>query len=228
MKNVIILVIGFVALAVGGKFYVDYAVKKEVAHEIATYNKDGNSQKANAPKTKQAAAKSFNTNQMLKNYPAEGKMDSSVVLYEFMDYQCGYCKKFVKSVDAHKDKIKVVYIDLPVLGKVSEIAAQVAMASVIQGKYLEMHHGLMNHKGKLSEKAIFDIAKKNGLDVNKLKTDMKSEAVINQIKYNFNLARSVGATGTPYSVIVNGTDAGIIPGYATAEELDKIIKHMGK
>ncbi len=72
--------------------------------------------------------------------PVGGNPDGDVVIVEFNDYQCPYCKRAyqaVKSVAGSDGKVKIVYKDIPILGEASKIAALAALASVKQGKDME-------------------------------------------------------------------------------------------
>src|SRR6185295_14095338 len=61
--------------------------------------------------------------------PVGGNPNGDVVIVEFNDYQCPYCKRAyqsVKSVASSDGKVKIVYKDIPILGEASKIAAQAA------------------------------------------------------------------------------------------------------
>ena len=70
--------------------------------------------------------------------PTGGNPNGDVVIVDFNDYQCPYCKRThqaMKSVVAADGKVKTIYKDLPILGEASKIAALAALASVKQGKH---------------------------------------------------------------------------------------------
>src|SRR5438128_9523991 len=67
--------------------------------------------------------------------PIDGNPTGDVVIVDFNDYQCPYCKRAhqaVKSVTSADGKVKIIYKDLPILGEASRIAALAALASVKQ------------------------------------------------------------------------------------------------
>ncbi|CAN0346445.1 unnamed protein product, partial [Phaeothamnion confervicola] len=58
--------------------------------------------------------------------PFSGNANGDVVIVDFNDYQCPYCKRAhqaVKQAVAADGRVKVVYKDLPILGEPSRIAA---------------------------------------------------------------------------------------------------------
>ena len=129
--------------------------------------------------------------------PALG--EGETVVAEFFDYQCGYCKRMfntvLKAVDA--SKVRVVVKEFPILGPNSQLAAEYALASDLQGKYAEFHGKLMTAPGRLSPESLDATALEVGLDLEKLKADAKGPEVQAIIARNRQLARALQITGTP-------------------------------
>jgi protein-disulfide isomerase len=141
------------------------------------------------------------------NSPVMGNPDGDVTLVKFSDYQCTYCKAADPRIDklvAEDGKVRVVVKEFPVLGPASVAAAKAALASQKQGKYHAYHQAMMGFRGKLTNDDIFAMAAKVGLDVAKLKADMESPEVTDQIIDTFNLARAMKISITP-GYIVNAT-----------------------
>jgi hypothetical protein len=68
-----------------------------------------------------------------------GAQDGDVVLVEFFDYACGYCRQSNEAIDrllAEDPKLKVVWRELPVLGPASQQAAYASMAAAQQGAFV--------------------------------------------------------------------------------------------
>jgi protein-disulfide isomerase len=76
-----------------------------------------------------------------------GPADAEIVVVEFFDYRCGWCKRSVDWVRAlpetHDGKVRVVFKELPIFGGISETASLAALAAGKQGKYTEFHMALM-------------------------------------------------------------------------------------
>jgi protein-disulfide isomerase len=151
-------------------------------------------------------------------HPTAGNPDGDVTVVEFFDYNCGYCKRAlsdIMTIIGEDPNVRVVFIELPILGPGSTEAAKWAKASMAQGRYLEYHVALMEHRGRLNEAQLEMIAKKVGLDVDKLKEDKEADYVANQLDENIAMARTLGITGTPAFVI--GED--LARGYVGLEAL---------
>ena len=74
-----------------------------------------------------------------------GAKDGDVVLVEFFDYACGYCRKSNADIDrllAEDKKLKVVWREYPVLGQDSLIAAEASLVAARQGKFRQFHDAL--------------------------------------------------------------------------------------
>lgn len=142
-------------------------------------------------------------------------------IVEFFDYNCGYCRKaFDKIIGITKDEkdVRVVFVEFPILSEESRVASEAAIAAAKQGKYFEFHRALMEHPGPVKEDVIFKTAADVGLDVEKLKVDMKAPEVNELIEKNLQLGTAMGVQGTPAIFIGDET----IPG--APEDLSKILK----
>jgi protein-disulfide isomerase len=154
--------------------------------------------------------------------PVAGNPKGDVTLVEFFDYRCPYCKQVEPALEkliAEDRKLRFVYKEFPVLGPVSETAAQVALAARLQGKYEAFHRAMMNTSGHFDEAVIYKVAASVGCDIDRLKQDAKSPAVEKNLRANFALADALDITGTP-AFIVGDT---IIPGAMSASALKQLI-----
>ena len=163
------------------------------------------------------------------NYPVMGNPNGTVVLAEFSDYQCGYCKRMYPVLKAaikkHKD-LKVIMLEFPILGEVSLHASRTALAAAKQGKYAIIHDELMKHKGRLSKEKIDAIARDAKLDMNRLKSDMNSSEIQNTIQSAISLSRTLGVTGTP--TFVGKNIPKINSGLLSESGLDALISTIRK
>ena len=152
------------------------------------------------------------------NIPYMGSDKPKVIIIEFFDYNCGYCKKSLDAVTEllrTEFDLKISFRDYPILSPSSRTAAKAALASREQGKYFIFHSALMNMQGNLNEDKIFSIATNLGMNLDKLKEDMDKLEIDNIIKDNETLARKLNIRGTP-TFIINGEL------YAGALELNKL------
>ena len=157
--------------------------------------------------------------------PSIGAVDSDIVLVEFFDYNCGYCKRVVDNIfelaETNPD-LRVVFKEFPILSQSSETAARAALAAANQGLYVPMHNALMAHRGGLNDDTIFAIAEQVGLDVAQLREDMDSDAVNQEIAANADLAISLGIRGTPAFVIGDT----VVPGAVDLETLQDLVEQQ--
>lgn len=154
-----------------------------------------------------------------------GNPDGKVTVVEFFDYNCGYCRKafpdVIKMIESDKD-LRLVMKEFPILGPGSTYAARAALASRKQGKYWAYHVALMDHDGKIDEPAAHEIAISVGLDVERLKEDMKSAEIDSVIQRNMSLAEALNIQGTPAFII----DETIIPGAIGYDGLAAAVKQV--
>ena len=77
--------------------------------------------------------------EMSEGDPVLGNPDGSLVIYEFSDYNCGYCKRVfgpIQEVLAEDDDIRFVIKEFPILAQSSLFAAQAAIATqLVLGTY---------------------------------------------------------------------------------------------
>jgi len=154
--------------------------------------------------------------------PVVGNPNGDVAIVEFMDYQCGYCKRAfaaVETVMKADGNVRVIYKELPILGEASRIAAHAALASHKQGKYAAFHKALMEFKGPLNRARILEIAASVGIDVPRLEKNMEEPGLKQSIERNLALASALGVRGTPAFVIGKQ----FVPGAIDADALKKLI-----
>src|SRR5665213_746690 len=154
--------------------------------------------------------------------PVAGNPQGDVTLVEFFDYRCPYCKQVEPSLEkiiGDDHGLRFVYKEFPVLGPESETAAHAALAARQQGKYDAFHRAMMNTPGLFDEAVIYKVAASVGLDVDRLKQDMKSPGVDKELKANLDLGTQLDLSGTP-SFIVGDT---IIPGAISGDALKQLI-----
>ena len=77
------------------------------------------------------------------------------------------------------------------------------MAANEQGKFNELHKELFSAQKQLDDKLVDELAEKVGIDVEKMKADMKSDKVNAAFESNHSLAETIQIEGVP-TVIING------------------------
>lgn len=157
-----------------------------------------------------------------------GNPQGDVTLVEFLDYNCGYCKKAVGDVKAlvkADPKLRVVLKEFPVLGPESAEAARVALAAKPQlkgDKLSEFHTRLMEVRGPVNGERAKAVARELGLDLARLEKDLAGGEGNAVIQENVTLGDKLGLTGTPAFII--GDE--IIPGAVGVEPLRQAVANM--
>lgn len=140
---------------------------------------------------------------------AQGNLNADLVIVEYGDYQCPYCgaaypvlKKLLKKFSG---EVKFVFRNFP-LSEMHEYALPAAIAAeaaFLQDKFWEMHDAIYENQRKLDDQYLFKIAEKIGLDMEKFKSDIQKEELVNKIDADFQGGVISGVNGTP-SFYVNG------------------------
>lgn len=201
---------------------------EKIVHDYIMANPEVLIESVNAYQNNQQAKEDEKFKEVLKSdsdwlYKNKGHFEAGnpkgdVTVVEFFDYNCGYCKQAVNDVLTliESDKnLRVVFIEIPILGESSREAALWALAAGKQGHYLEFHIALMRHKGPLSATALEDYAKKAGIDLDKLREDLNDPALAATLEDNLNMTRKFGITGTPAFIVGEN----IIRGYISIDSM---------
>ena len=157
---------------------------------------------------------------LFENSMIVGNKNATKIIYEFVDYNCGYCLKFhqqVLSVLNEDQNIKLVIMQMPILGENSITFSKIAVAASFQNKFEEVHNYLYSsdRKSKMAD-ILGDLFLMN-IDIAQLEKDMNSEEVSKVILSHEQFVNDFKFNGTP-AIIIGET---IIPGYI---EKDKIIE----
>ncbi|TIO79577.1 MAG: DsbA family protein [Mesorhizobium sp.] len=135
-----------------------------------------------------------------KQSPVGGNAQGNVTLVEFFDYNCPYCRMMAPIMEqavADDPQLRIVYKEFPILGPDSVFAAKAALAADKQGKYAAFHKALYAAKTRVTEAVVLKTAAEAGLDVERMKADMRQPDIQASIDRNTELAQALRITGTP-------------------------------
>ena len=151
-----------------------------------------------------------------------GDSNSAKVIYEFVDYNCGYCQKFHQElINVMKDNsLKLVIIQMPILGNFSEELTKLALASSMQGQFKVVHNYLYSTERKSKMEDILADLFLRGVDLDILKNDLDSQEVSDFLSIHKSYADEFKFTGTPATIIGNQ----IIPGFIDADKITEILE----
>lgn len=163
------------------------------------------------------------------NAPFIGSERASVMMIEYTDYQCGYCRRVQETtkelLKEYGEKLCFAVMNNPLsFHREALSAAMASRAAGIQGKFWEMNGLLFANPQSVNEDGYIKLAKEIGLDIEKFNKDRKDEQLKAEILKEQQQAINFGATGTP-SFFINGKK---ITGAKEIEEFRKTINEAIK
>jgi protein-disulfide isomerase len=141
-----------------------------------------------------------------KNTPFVGNPNGKLVVVEFFDYNCHFCRNVAPNVQRlikeNKD-VKIVFKELPILGASSQVAARTALVvhDTAPKKYFDYYVALMSHEGQKDEAALVGMLNKLGLNGKSILEKAKDDKYAKLIADNQALAGKLGIRGTPAFVL---------------------------
>ena len=148
--------------------------------------------------------------------PALGSENAPVTIVEFGDYQCEACYHWFHNtrdtlIDNYIEtgKAKLVFVDLPFLGRDSPKAAQASYCAEDQGQYWEYHTMLYTFQDGLPDSGWADRDRLNSfafsLDMNmdEFNDCMDSSKYAKRVKANYDEAVKNGVQQTPTFIIIS-------------------------
>jgi protein-disulfide isomerase len=148
--------------------------------------------------------------------PYLGESDAQITIVEFGDYQCTFCYKFHKdSLETiHKEyiesgKANLVFVDFPLNGPDSVLAAEAAHCAKEQGKFWEMHDTLYNNwngerTGWVTRDSIDRFAQSAGIDTTPLNECLDSKKYQQTVLDTYEYAQGIDIDATPSFLIISG------------------------
>ena len=134
--------------------------------------------------------------------PVFGATSPDVVVVEYFDFNCPFCRKLAPSFRAllsADHKVAVVYKDWPIFGGVSVYAARCALAAQWQGQYEKAHDALISAPRLSQNGQVDDALQRAGIDIGRIHQDLHQHGAEIEalLMRNSNEARALGIRGTP-------------------------------
>ncbi len=144
----------------------------------------------------------------LDGAPSLGPEDAPVVIVEFSDFQCPYCKRANPTVERlleeYPDQVRRVFKHFPLsFHRQAMNAHRAALAAGEQGKFWEMHAMIFDSGKGLDPDTMKAHAAALGLDVARFEEDFGSERFGERIEADMAEGRQAGVRGTP-AFFING------------------------
>lgn len=176
----------------------------------------------------------------LKKNPSKGPAAAPVTVAEFSDYQCPYCGKAAKTMDAlakaFPKAVRIVFMNNPLsFHKQALLAAEAAQAVfVLKGNdsFWKYHDKLFANKRALGRENLEKWAQELGVDMPKFKAALDNRTYKKMIQDQQKMATKYGARGAPGFYIngrfVNGARKLDFFKQKVQEALDRAQKIMAK
>ena len=158
-----------------------------------------------------------------------GGASPDVIVTEFFDYNCPWCKKSAQDIDGfvRKDRefrLRLVQNAILSLGSVQ--AAKVVLATQAlagDAKAYKLHVALLTRRGRVDETNALDEAARMKLDRAAIETRADSEDIRLTLKRHAAMASALGMEATP-SFAINGVGVGGWPGAKTLARIAKAVR----
>jgi protein-disulfide isomerase len=150
-----------------------------------------------------------------------GRPDAPVVLVEFSDYQCPFCKRFsettlalLKKEFVESGKVRYIFRDFPLdqIHPDARKAAEAARCAGDQAKYWEMHDVLFQNQRALRPEHLKGYAEQLGLDTSAFAACLDSAKHAAQVQKDFDDGVKAGVRSTPSFIVGRPRADGTIEG----------------
>jgi protein-disulfide isomerase len=163
-----------------------------------------------------------------EGFPFKGNSNSKVVIIEFSDFECPFCKASQDTIkilqEKYKNEVRWVFRNYPIssLHRGSVGAAVAGLCAKDQTKFWEYHDVLFSiakGDGSLKNPILKEVASNLKLDMIKFNSCMSSQKSLDLIQEDFQEATKLGVSGTPTFFVNNR----MIIGNQPVEVFERII-----
>jgi protein-disulfide isomerase len=141
--------------------------------------------------------------QVVAGEHARGAPDAALVLEEFGDFECPYCKQAFpilgKLLAGKEASIRLVYRHFPAreAHPHAEMFAEAAEAAGAQGKFWEFHDLVFSRTGELNGRLLVGFAQRLGLDLPQFNNDLETHVHQARVLQDLEAGRARGVRSTP-------------------------------
>lgn len=143
-----------------------------------------------------------------KESPSRGKDDAPILIYEFSEFQCPFCKKVQPTMtqieQEYKGKVKRVFRHFPLsFHQQARGAGLASLCANEQGKFWAYAEILWEHQRELEPEKLKEYAGQASLDTGKFNKCLDSAKFESEIVEDQNVGSATGVSGTP-AFFING------------------------
>lgn len=145
---------------------------------------------------------------LVDNDPFIGDEDAPIVIVEFSDFFCSFCKRhfdqtFTPILENYGQHIRYVYRDFAQLTPESAPAAMAAECGNEQGAFWDFHNEFFDNQQSLGREFYIATAEQFGLDVDAFTTCLDEERYADEVQLDIFDGQIEGVRGTP-GFFING------------------------
>ena len=172
---------------------------------------------------------------MLENYRDEifndgfsyvgGNPEGDITVVEFLDYQCGFCKRAFPAVEElinSDGNIRFIVQEFPILGDASVLGSRYALAVMSlygDDAYKTIHDELMLLRGALSPQALSRLSVDQNFDHDDVRAEMENDDITRIIDANRDLAARLQIQGTPSFIMGDS----FVRGFLELDQMRQVI-----
>ncbi len=210
----LLLVVGLCVGMLGG-LYLHPLVMPEAEASAAPSAETGGPDEVNRAEVQQAMMEAV----LDKARHFEGDPNAPVTLVEFGDFKCGYCGKWnqetlplIRDKYVESGKVRIAYINYPILGPGSMAASEAAECAAQQGKFWEYAESLYeNQRTSTTPDNFTALAEELGLDTDAFAGCLADFSGRDSLESQIGVAQMLGVRGTP-AFLINGVPlSGALP-----------------
>lgn len=160
--------------------------------------------------------------------PVKGAEAQELVLIEFSDFQCPFCARAHETVNEfmaeYGDRVTLTYKHLPLVAIHDQAlpAARASWAAQQQGEFWAYHNALFENQDRLGEELYAEIAEDLELDMEQFNRDRESDAAVEAIQKDLEMADRLGLSGTP-AFFLNGEP---LTGAVALSDLEAVLEQV--
>ncbi|MCD2187919.1 DsbA family protein [Actinomycetospora soli] len=144
---------------------------------------------------------------------ALGRVDAPVVIAEWGDFQCPFCRLYSTTTEpalirqyVDSGQVRIEWHDFAYLGPESVLEARAARAAGRQGQFWPFHGALYTdqapeNRGEVTEASLTALAARLGLDVPRFRADLADPRIADDVAADQQLGSRLGVGGVPSFVV---------------------------
>lgn len=132
-----------------------------------------------------------------------GNPRGDVTIVQYFDYNCGYCRRNLATIDqliAVDPKVRIVFRELPILSRESYAAAQLSLVAAQRGRFHQFHQAVYA-AGPISDASLDEGLRAAGITPAEARAAARDPVIEAEIGRNLAMGDKLGLRGTPSWVV---------------------------